>query len=213
VLTQYRSRRLNPAFVAAVTRRVIHDPAGRFGQPVLATDADADAYFAVIGNSTAVIETGETTAPARLAAVFDRLVPVGATVILISQQRISETFDPTLLEGLPIADQLRILHPMVIALTSDPAPVGSIITLAGNRSSVAISLVVTDVDHPTGPWSTEWIVRATRGGTDTLRIEIAESTCALYLSGLIRGGEYAVQYKLENPSGQTQSGVVTVVVP
>lgn len=213
VLTRYRSRRLNPAFVAAVTRRVIHDPAGRFGQPVLATDADADAYFAVIGNSTAVIETGETTAPARLAAVFDRLVPVGATVILISQQRISETFDPTLLEGLPIADQLRILHPMVIALTSDPAPVGGIITLAGNRSSVAITLVVTDIDHPTGPWSTEWIVRATRGGTDTLRIEIADSTCAIYLSGLIRGGEYAVQYKLENPSGQTQSGAVTVVVP
>jgi hypothetical protein len=91
LVSEHRSRRLNPAFVALVDLRVTRDLITSTNR-ITVTEDTADDLYGFLKNTSAVLESGSVSRPQVLRDLLDDVVPPGSTLVTISRHRIVDVY-------------------------------------------------------------------------------------------------------------------------
>ena len=205
----YVDRKMNPAFILAVKRRVINDTSTSGPTLVNLNPGNADQFYQLLRASTAVLEVASAqTEPLRF--LLEDVAPASTSLVIQARHVIADAYEPQTTEAVA-GDRALQFFPLTLTLSSPMgAIVGGILEVDGGTPAVTVSVAITDPNMQ-DPYTYEWSLRIIRGATPALSLTNAESS-SCNLAGVAPGGRYRLSLLVTTANGITGEATVDVVV-
>jgi hypothetical protein len=198
--------RLNTAFLQALSSRVAYVQNGLGAPKVtlpssLVTQATAPQFYALIKNTTGVLQVQGLSNAATLSSLMADVAPAGSSLLIVPAHSISDVYMHT------AKDNVVQQPEMTIEIVGPGDFVGAKLVLTAGVPQVLLQSSITDPSSST-PYTYSWTLTVNEGsGNEVLSSPNSPSTL---LSNMTIDGNYTVTLSVSNSAGQTR--VVNMIV-
>lgn len=203
-VSEYATKRINPAFRSVVQALVTRDRNSFTNQPVL-NESNVDTYYDLLRASSAVIETTAVQRPSPLKELLADTMPAGTTAVLLTKHKLRDNgaFNPV--------DYSTFYGAMTLALSSpDGTITADVLALSTGVTTCSVAAAVVDPSN-TGTIVYKWSVQSLTVSSPGL--SISDPTISRpRISGMMSGGRYYLTIVAINGRGTQVSQSITIEV-
>jgi hypothetical protein len=206
----YEDKRLNPGFIQLVYSRVeyvqrnLGDKLEQSPRDLVTRD-NADEFYALLKNTSAILELRALTEPLALRNLLRDVAPVGSTLEVVNRHVLIDQYGYTANDQVPVGDR----RTMTIEIVGPDDFTGGTLHLPTTTPAVLLRARVTDPDAA-GPYTYFWRIASSQGsGNEKLSTPRVRTT---RFSNLSVNGRYVVELTVSNGNGQTRTVSMIILV-